>query len=486
MASVHSLPPEILLVVLRLCSLAAKEDVVKNLMERTGDTDPERIEHYATSWYTPLRPYAWIKATHVCRTWRQIALDDSIIWSHVCIRSPELTAEMFRRAGNDVPLTVTFPLDRDDYPPELYVSIGIARAFIATHIARIDTLVVPAISDLFSRTQAVQAVQLQTLIFVEPSDAAFIDVSGPEKVPFPFPSLRRLHTTAQLCNPLTHLFAPTLRELVLRYHRIDSDDLNDMPDYVIPLDDLTRALRHLPLLQVLDVDLFDNDQSSPVEVALPHLHMLCLVGMAAVCAALFRALTIPRHSRMELRCLDKSIGEADAAEVIPRLLACVASDPAMVDVSRFEHPPTVSVMLKNFSWKISTWRDRQDPLEVGTSPDVVVMLPMHANGQDVLAILAACPLHDAEIVYMGTLGWYLGPATVDLGRALAALPRLRKLVLDMWIPYFAWDLVARTTATEIVFVNTAFRHDEADHQDWNTARRAGAHDVYVPWAPIHD
>lgn len=481
MASVHSLPPEIVLVVLRLCSKIAEEGLIQRLVDRSVDMelDPADYEESPPAgWW---RPYAWITVTHVCRAWRHIALADSTIWAHVSITRPELTAEMLKRAGHDVPLTITCWVEdqAEVNDSEFYLRTGIARAFIAVHIARIRALVVPAIANFLSPTQAAAAVQLRTLIFVEPGSTDYVD----DIEPYPFAALTRLETTAQLYSPFTHFFAPTLRALVLRYHRVSFEDAYG-PEYIIAAKELVQFLPNMPLLEVLDVDLRDDAGSEPVEAALPRLRTLRMVGWTAACAVLLRCLRIPRDVRVELECLDKFRGGQgqQTGEVTHDVLLSVALDPSRVDTSRFEHPRTVSVAYEEDSWRIRAWRGRWD-LDTKAPPDAVIVLPMRANEHDILTVLAACPLWSLEVLQVATLDWPRFPATTDFAHALVTLPRLRTLVLDRCPMDSAWDLVTHTAAKEIVFIDTWFSASGKDYGHALDANlRLGARDIYVPWA----
>jgi len=52
--------------------------------------------------YSPTLRHGWISVTHVCRRWRQVALDDSTLWTHFSAypQSEEWIAERLSRARN--------------------------------------------------------------------------------------------------------------------------------------------------------------------------------------------------------------------------------------------------------------------------------------------------------------------------------------------------------------------------------------------------
>lgn len=462
--------------VLRLCSNISEESFIQHLIRRKPDTWEPETDEDEWDMYHP-GPYSWMTSTQVCRAWRQIALGDSQIWSHVSITSPEMTAEMFKRAGPEVPLTVTCSITCDLTYDEtsLYRSIGLAQAFVSTHIARIQTLVVPAISDFLGRTEATQAVRLQRLIFVEPS-TIYVSLRNPTGPPFQFPALNELRTTAQLSGSFTHLFAPTLRTLVLRHrtNMVEEYAVRFEPFYATSAQELAAALQNLPLLEVLDVDLSHKMEAAPDEVALPRLRTLRLVGPTAVCAALFQALHISRDVRTELRCISEDVNDGQAADATPALMARVLSDPTAIDTTRFGRTAAAAVTRAGASgWRISAWRNTDN---IRPPADVTVVLPVRVDEQDVRAVLAACPLHETERVLVWPLGWHLGPGTVDLARAVAALPRLRKLMLQHFTQDMSYDLLERTTANKVVYSKTEF-NQKACAEDRETMRLAGVYEV---------
>ncbi|TFK54116.1 hypothetical protein OE88DRAFT_1805912 [Heliocybe sulcata] len=81
---ISKLPPEVLTQIFSICSQ----------MEPFGPPYP----------YGPTTP-PWIKITHVCRHWREIALNCSSLWHVIEFISPRWTAEMLKRSKN-APLVV--------------------------------------------------------------------------------------------------------------------------------------------------------------------------------------------------------------------------------------------------------------------------------------------------------------------------------------------------------------------------------------------
>ncbi|EKM54860.1 uncharacterized protein PHACADRAFT_259015 [Phanerochaete carnosa HHB-10118-sp] len=84
---VSRLPPELLLLVF--------EDWASECYTETQETEPET------------RPYAWIRCTHVCRRWRELALSSPFLWRRIVPTSPEWTQELLSRS-RQTPLLVNF------------------------------------------------------------------------------------------------------------------------------------------------------------------------------------------------------------------------------------------------------------------------------------------------------------------------------------------------------------------------------------------
>ncbi|KAK7051591.1 hypothetical protein VNI00_004570 [Paramarasmius palmivorus] len=86
---IFRLPIEVLAYILQLCVPTA-----------------DNIHHY----YYPRRArYRWLAFTHVCRFWRTIAIENSMMWSQLDFNVPELAREMIQRS-NPSPMDIHFPL----------------------------------------------------------------------------------------------------------------------------------------------------------------------------------------------------------------------------------------------------------------------------------------------------------------------------------------------------------------------------------------
>ncbi|KAI0345671.1 hypothetical protein BDW22DRAFT_1481897 [Trametopsis cervina] len=93
------LPPELLERIFQLHAAACREPWI-------SDTD------VASACWWPESPYAWIFVTHVCRYWRDVALDSALLWSYIMLTRNLECVEAFLTRSQKAPLTVTQPRGR--------------------------------------------------------------------------------------------------------------------------------------------------------------------------------------------------------------------------------------------------------------------------------------------------------------------------------------------------------------------------------------
>ncbi|KAI0284062.1 hypothetical protein BC826DRAFT_170884 [Russula brevipes] len=99
----------------------------------------------------------WISVTHVCRHWRQVALDDSSLWAKISGRmaSPTWISEMLARARN-APLAIDL-LDK----PDAETLAMFTAHFAHTHEFRLRDLVNPHLDDSIREICSLEAPALE-------------------------------------------------------------------------------------------------------------------------------------------------------------------------------------------------------------------------------------------------------------------------------------------------------------------------------------
>ncbi|KAA1467151.1 hypothetical protein DENSPDRAFT_228392 [Dentipellis sp. KUC8613] len=69
------------------CLSRIPEDVLLQIFLFLVDDDPPKMVHHM---YERRRSLGWIRVTHVCRSWREIALSNSCLWTHI---EPDITTD---------------------------------------------------------------------------------------------------------------------------------------------------------------------------------------------------------------------------------------------------------------------------------------------------------------------------------------------------------------------------------------------------------
>ncbi|KAA1470305.1 hypothetical protein DENSPDRAFT_879614 [Dentipellis sp. KUC8613] len=220
---------------------------------------------------------SWITVTHVCRRWREIALEVAGLWTAMFYGSPQSWGELINRSC-EAPADVVLDIDKD---ADVQAALPIMH-----HLHRFERFVMHG-SEIFDviPTLVDQAPLLQTLML------QFNNYEHPQDNPLKVDdnvlsslfggSLPRLRTLLLSRIPLRadcHLFVPTLTSLEL--HGCEYENLSVR----VPLAGLVEVLARLPLLEKLALeDIFANPDTSDllleslahIPVAqLPHLRTL--------------------------------------------------------------------------------------------------------------------------------------------------------------------------------------------------------------------
>ena len=91
-----------------LCSLLTRHNTLVPISV-LPDEILSRVFHFLVLEAPPLSGRPWIRITHVCRRWRQVAIDDSSLWARIwgIPTNTKWMSEMLARAKN-VPLEIEF------------------------------------------------------------------------------------------------------------------------------------------------------------------------------------------------------------------------------------------------------------------------------------------------------------------------------------------------------------------------------------------
>lgn len=231
-------------------------------------------------------------ATHVCRHWRQVALNCPFLWVKIALTSPESVAPLLERSRN-TPLSITGKIrgkinllsDRRMLQEVFSRSQQIRSLHLELHHGSL--LVLPASQPVFAQ---LTALSLQT----DYQTDGEVDLPPFSNSLVHFPALRELSLNMYSFGPSKRLFSSVLRKLVY-------ESLTSCPQWT----DVLFSLEGMPLLEEATfacemegaIPPFDPDSivldSINKSVALPHLRKLKLQSGAIHCGTLLAHLVVP-------------------------------------------------------------------------------------------------------------------------------------------------------------------------------------------------
>ncbi|ETW76406.1 hypothetical protein HETIRDRAFT_480534 [Heterobasidion irregulare TC 32-1] len=240
-----------------------------------------------------------LKATHVCRRWREVALACPYLWSEVTsLRRLNGILELIRRAKN---VDLTFDID------ETFPTTNVILGQLVTHIGRTQTLKLEidyrnwrwCNSLLMSKpAPALQSLQLVSTTDIEyqlPSDM-FMGTCPP---------LRSLSLRRCFVNFSSPLFHCELTHLTLIDICAFVDEENGFTKNYTT--ELLNALRELPCLLELHISrpsppwvVVDSNLASHATIPLPHLKLLYLEAHVNYCSGLVSHFVLPYFTRLKL------------------------------------------------------------------------------------------------------------------------------------------------------------------------------------------
>ncbi|KAI0790709.1 hypothetical protein C8Q75DRAFT_100326 [Abortiporus biennis] len=273
-----------------------------------------RQAHYQPMPSNDILVYSFIRVTHVCRYWRDVAMKFTPLWTRISvgivgergIRHDAWMAELLRRSGT-APLTVKF-------------SVTSKRSKMVDNILkseyhRIQDLSIHLIAPIPNASTIFQGVSLLDTLDIEISH--FTRKLFPLNVhhlPLPsgsFPQLKTLKTKGMTLKEADYFLQPTLCSFTY-LHRPDHYDQGHFHvDFrIAKLRQYLEALRKIPIVEYLCID--TNMLSTSTEsqanrrVSLPSLKVLSITENIQTAVCLLNALDTVR-----LRVLDLTISSRD-------------------------------------------------------------------------------------------------------------------------------------------------------------------------------
>ena len=268
----------------------------------------------------------WIKATHVCRLWRQVALGDSTLWARISgiPLNTKLIFEMLARARNaQLDIDIDLQVGGNPAPELLHV--------LPLHLSHTRELRLHNLSELHSdgilriyRQEAPTLEHFELEVSVT-SLITFRELSGTTLFKGRAPNLRTLNLFQVLVpwsliprGQLTRLTVGLLNEASIASIASRSNSIQ-----------LIDLLVNSPGLEVLvlesclphQLSLFTSGQT----IQLPHLTRLSLGGSASRVTNLLRMLRLSSLAALHLHCISESTPTYTEHLIIPAILTLLRS-----------------------------------------------------------------------------------------------------------------------------------------------------------------
>ncbi|TFY62076.1 hypothetical protein EVG20_g6832 [Dentipellis fragilis] len=294
------------------------------------------------------RLLGWLHITHICRHWRQIALENATLWCKINVNFGHKWAHEMILRSRRAPLAIDYYVLNNAAGDDI-------RQDILEHISHISSLSIMGESESFLNgllPRLVEPAPMLTSLTLE-SLMPVIPSVAPENIFSRIsPNLRYLDLI-NICIPWTSTVFTNLTEL---YVSIDIESFADFPPPIAypSVTELLDALDRMPHLE--DLQLLGMLPASGLQgpltrsrrsVSLPELGILQLSGPVLNCAALLHHLEYPVTTGVKIFCIcDVSlVHETDA--ITPMITRHTQARPRYVKVTMRENEyrdPCVSVL----------------------------------------------------------------------------------------------------------------------------------------------
>ncbi|KAI0630511.1 hypothetical protein C8Q77DRAFT_1133458 [Trametes polyzona] len=362
--------------------------------------------------YGAARFYAWVKVSHVCRSWREVALSTPRLWGHIILTKRSVVEDMLLRSKR-APLSLSAAIfsSKDDRTrvleqlmqetpriKELRLSgpVCLLQDFCAKLTEPANNLDTLVLSDNASHTYPLL------------SNNALSQTVFPGKLPY----LRTLEIRGLVFDWTVPVLSPTLTRLVL-VGRMDSQSLLGSFNQLLTVLDTMPGLETLVLENAIprvssEVTTWSTPQHT---IALPQLHELTVHGQSFDCANLINHLRLSSSTHVKLTCR----GSPGAQELIGVLKEYATRTSPFLSVHLFR-PCITKLQLK-------AWRNLAEPRPA------LPCLELHVEGMNSAttkylvrdsSIIARA--RNLEIVCEQVAGWRWADV-------FAGAPNLRSLVV---------------------------------------------------------
>jgi hypothetical protein len=257
----------------------------------------------------------WIRATHVCQLWRQVALGDSSLWARISgvVTNKELVSEMLVRARN-APLDIDIDLGGTPHPDMFLI---FAPHLSHTRELRLHSLSIPlsdSIRGIYGReAPALEHFELGVSVA---SPITFRELGGATLFRGRAPKLRTF-SLSQVLIPWSLIPRGQLTQLkIVLFTEVPVADVSK--DNLNQLIDLLANSPGLELL-VLESCLPSQLGRFPYgrTIQLPLLSRLCLAGSSSRIMNLLKMLKLPPSTMLHLHCISESTPTYNDHQLLP-------------------------------------------------------------------------------------------------------------------------------------------------------------------------
>ncbi|KAI0280964.1 hypothetical protein BC826DRAFT_975018 [Russula brevipes] len=272
----------------------------------------------------------WISVTHVCRHWRQVALDDSSLWARISGRSVNTTwiSETLARARNAL-------LEIDLFKAQNAETLSMFTAHFAhTHEFRLRRVLAPHKDENIREICGLEAPALEHFELAALTNFPVVFLRAPFFNGMA-PKLRTF-SLSQICVPWS--FIPRGQLSQLKITIIGREPIADWPSSSFgDSNSLIDLLINCPVLEILGLEsCLPQNITRPSHVQaihLPHLSHLSLDGSRSRVASLLEILKLPPSTTLRIRCTSGNTATNDG-HLLP-LVSAHFHDPASVEIKGF-------------------------------------------------------------------------------------------------------------------------------------------------------
>ncbi|KAH8091682.1 hypothetical protein BXZ70DRAFT_1067261 [Cristinia sonorae] len=255
-------------------------------------------------WYLPSNSashYRWIKITHVCHHWREVALSSPELWTDILVEGAHECIEAFLSRSKQALLDIFIPTSHNqtmDVIQRVFGAISRARTFSLCSMST-DSASEVLLNSLPSSAPHLRVLEM-SLGGTLPVSASF----PPFLTQCAAPSLTELTITRYQVDWKTGVFPKSLTHLHIVHPTEKSTKIGTSSASVVAVLAELGSLKHIELAQVLpDLSLPDDVislPSLPSTASLPNLEYLSLRGSSLPCVVILKHCIFPETARVML------------------------------------------------------------------------------------------------------------------------------------------------------------------------------------------